>query len=168
MDWMGKWIFGFWRNVGYPSSLEAELWGMRDGFKLSLDLNLTGIEVETDTTIMKNLILGNSNNCHQLSNLIHECRYLLDPLGTLTISHTYHEGNKCLDLLANEGFNHKGLLIFSSIPNCISFQVFEDTGEDSDLDAEKKSGDPTGKVVKVIDSLINLIIFFCCNDLNNS
>ncbi|CAL5325064.1 unnamed protein product [Camellia sinensis] len=106
-DWTGKWISDFCRNIGHSSSIEAELWAMRDGLKLALDLNLTGIEVETDATIMQNIILGNFNHCHQLSNLIHDCRYLLDRLGTSTISHTYWEGNKCADLLANEGSNHE-------------------------------------------------------------
>ncbi|CAL5426615.1 unnamed protein product [Camellia sinensis] len=107
-DWMGKWIFGFCRNIGHSSSIETELWAMRDGLKLAFDLNLTEIEVEIDATIMQNLILGNFNHCHQLSNLIHDYRYLLDQFRTSTISHTYREGNKCADLLANEGFNHKG------------------------------------------------------------
>ncbi|KAG5545975.1 hypothetical protein RHGRI_018218 [Rhododendron griersonianum] len=43
----GEWV-GFQRKIGSNSVLGAELWALRDGLKLALDLSLLDIEVEMD------------------------------------------------------------------------------------------------------------------------
>lgn len=42
-DCNGVWVKGFTRNLGFTSSVSAELWALRDGFKLALDMGISDL-----------------------------------------------------------------------------------------------------------------------------
>ena len=52
----------------------------------------------------------------------------MDQLGTVTMSHTYREGNVCADRLANDCCNwtEANFVILINQPQCISIELFAD------------------------------------------
>ncbi|KAK9995368.1 hypothetical protein SO802_020054 [Lithocarpus litseifolius] len=51
-DAHGGWIKGFTRNIGVVTSVEAELWALRDGLALCLSLNILAVEIETNARVV--------------------------------------------------------------------------------------------------------------------
>lgn len=58
-DHHGKWIKGFRRAIGWANSLHAELWAVRDGPSLCIQLNIPEIEIELDTKSVVDLLNSN-------------------------------------------------------------------------------------------------------------
>ena len=71
------WIASFTRNIGKATSVEAELWALRDGFFLCKTLNLEAIEIELDAKVVFDWVGGIlcSNSAHAA--LILDSRFLL-------------------------------------------------------------------------------------------
>ncbi|XP_028057644.1 uncharacterized protein LOC114261568 [Camellia sinensis] len=115
------------RNIGIASSLEAKFWALRDGLNLALDEGYRNIEVETDSLLVKQLIMDKENANHHLSNLIHDCKFLLKQLGVQMLNHIYREGNCYADILANQASPIvDSLHIFDFAPPCIANQLYDD------------------------------------------
>ncbi|KAL7224845.1 hypothetical protein ACSBR1_026179 [Camellia fascicularis] len=96
---------------------------MRDGLKLTLDNHFLNLEVETDAVLVKQLILGNNHTNHHLTNLMSDCRYLLEKLELVSLNFIFREANRYADILANQGaFLEDSLHVFvsSSQPHCIA------------------------------------------------
>lgn len=51
-DHNGVWISGFSRAIGIATSVEAELWALRDGLKICNPLNLLAVEIELDAKVV--------------------------------------------------------------------------------------------------------------------
>ena len=51
-DVHGGWVKGFTRNIGVATSVEAELWALRDGLALCLSLNIPAVEIEIDAKVV--------------------------------------------------------------------------------------------------------------------
>ena len=51
-DAHGGWVKGFTRNIGVATSVEAELWALRDGLDLCLSLNILAVEIEIDAKVV--------------------------------------------------------------------------------------------------------------------
>ncbi|KAI8550443.1 hypothetical protein RHMOL_Rhmol06G0107300 [Rhododendron molle] len=67
--------------------------------------------------------MGVDQSRHFLSNIVHDCRFLIRKLGEEKIYHIYREGNKCVDALAN--MTYDSVLDFWSLdiaPVCIISQ----------------------------------------------
>uniref|UniRef100_A0A2N9J135 Reverse transcriptase domain-containing protein n=1 Tax=Fagus sylvatica TaxID=28930 RepID=A0A2N9J135_FAGSY len=58
---VGDWISSFARNIGITGSAEAELWALRNGLTLCLQLRLPAVVVELDAQAIAN-ILSSSNS----------------------------------------------------------------------------------------------------------
>ncbi|CAL5428867.1 unnamed protein product [Camellia sinensis] len=97
----GNWVSGFCRFLDKTNSLTTELWTLRDGLKLALDMGLTPIEVESDALTLVHMVLNNCNDQHHLSNIVHDCKFLLDSLRLPTVKHIFREANQSVDALAN-------------------------------------------------------------------
>lgn len=55
----GQWLAGFMRNIGLTSSIAAELWGLRDGLSLALQLGIRKIEIELDAKALTLILKEN-------------------------------------------------------------------------------------------------------------
>ncbi|KAF5932403.1 hypothetical protein HYC85_028574 [Camellia sinensis] len=66
-------------------------------------MGLTPIEVEFDAFTLVHMVLTNCNDQHHLSNIVHDCKFLLDNLGSPTVKHIFREANQSADALANYG-----------------------------------------------------------------
>jgi ribonuclease HI len=99
----GDWIGGFSANLGTGEILIAELWSLYYGLKLALQLNCSKIQVESDSSLVVNLVKGQWEDTHPLHGLISDCKRLwLDNWGC-SINHIYRECNNAADGLARMG-----------------------------------------------------------------
>ena len=102
-DSNGLWIRGFAKAMVVSSSLAAELWAVREGLILCLELQTQAVEIELDAAAAINLLSGNSNTNGDLSGLVDDCRDLLKQLPHARMLHCYREANACADTLARMG-----------------------------------------------------------------
>ncbi|GFS42889.1 hypothetical protein Acr_00g0082330 [Actinidia rufa] len=79
----GEWIAGFHRDISKASSLEAEIWAIRDHLQLAANINLPLLHVEMDCTTAIQLLMGNKEKRHQLIAFIHDCGCLVRRLALL-------------------------------------------------------------------------------------
>ena len=102
-DSNGLWIRGFAKAMVVSSSLAAEMWAVREGLTLCLELQTQAVEIELDAAAAINLLSGNSNTNGDLSGLVDDCRDLLKQLPHARMLHCYREANACADALARMG-----------------------------------------------------------------
>ena len=84
-------------------SLAAELWGLRMGLVLCLDIQALAVEVKLDATTAISLVLSNSRTNGSLFGLVDDCRELLLQMPQVKVSHCFREANLCADALAKMG-----------------------------------------------------------------
>ena len=99
----GKWIKGYERSIGNTTSIAAELWALRDGIQLCLELNLPAVIIELDAMLVVNLLRSTNHNPNGNNNLVANCREGLARIPKVKIQHCYREANKCADALARRG-----------------------------------------------------------------
>ncbi|KAK6925897.1 Ribonuclease H domain [Dillenia turbinata] len=55
----GRWVYGFWINIGNASIEMAELWGVREGLRTAKEKRMTNIEVESNSSfLLRTLNMG--------------------------------------------------------------------------------------------------------------
>ncbi|KAK7848077.1 putative ribonuclease h protein [Quercus suber] len=99
----GQWVAGFAKKIDVSSSLAAELWGLREGLALCVDVHAQAVEVELDAAAAISLISCNSRSNGDFSGLVDDCRDLLLQLPQAKVVHCYREANFCADALAKLG-----------------------------------------------------------------
>lgn len=98
-------------------SVEAELWALRDGLILCINLNLLAVELELDANVMLGWVSGNFNSNLDHASLIMNYRTLINQIPQVKMKHCFHEANKCADFLARKGLSSShDLLHFNSLP----------------------------------------------------
>ena len=63
-------------DIGFSSSVEAELWALRDGLSLCLSLNILAMEVEIDVKVVSDWIINSNSSNLNISSLIVDCKTL--------------------------------------------------------------------------------------------
>lgn len=102
-DVHGGWVKGFTHNIGVATSVEAELWALRDGLALCLSLNILVVEIETDARVVFDWINNSNTSNLNLFLLIVDCKTLASRIPQVKMTHCYREANKCTDALARKG-----------------------------------------------------------------
>ena len=102
-DSRGQCIDGFAKAFAVTSSLAAELWALREGLLLCVDLQAQAVVVELDAIIAVSLISNNACTNGDFSILVDDCRDLLLQLPQVQILHCFREANFCADALARMG-----------------------------------------------------------------
>ncbi|KAE9461864.1 hypothetical protein C3L33_06207, partial [Rhododendron williamsianum] len=78
-DGHGGWVVGFQIKIkAASSSTMVECWALRGGPKLALERNLQGILVEIDSMALVLLLDEKGLDTHELSNILNDCRFLID------------------------------------------------------------------------------------------
>lgn len=98
-------MLGFSLYIGTTTSIVAELWAIRFGLQLAQNKGFNHLIVETDSQLAYNwLLTDNSNYPTLLTNLICDCRYLVQ-VGTQPhlLKNFYSEDNRVTDALAEKG-----------------------------------------------------------------
>ncbi|PRQ49757.1 putative ribonuclease H-like domain-containing protein [Rosa chinensis] len=126
-DDSGCWCGGFMVNIGTGEVLQAEAWGLYHGLHLALSLNITRLEVESDSSILISLIHSDNVGLHPLGTLIMNCRNLLKGFDFIQIKHVHRERNMVADLLAKNSTSHaKGVCIFHDPPALVTEDLLDD------------------------------------------
>ena len=57
------WVKDFARQIGHTTSFLAELWALRDGLTMCLDLSINALEIDLDAKVVADLMnnSGSSN-----------------------------------------------------------------------------------------------------------
>ncbi|KAK3219077.1 hypothetical protein Dsin_013047 [Dipteronia sinensis] len=99
-----EWINGFAMNIGVGNVLDAEFWGLFEGFSMAWKLGFRRVFVESDSISVVQLIAKNSNINHPLFSLIQSCKMLIVGSWDCTVNHVFREGNCVADGLARLGY----------------------------------------------------------------
>ena len=95
----GAWIRGYARALGNTNSIISELWALRDGLNLAMELGLNNLIIELDALSVVTLLNNDSENLLMEPSLT-DCRNLLKAIPNKRITHTYREANQCANALA--------------------------------------------------------------------
>ena len=98
----GQWLRGYARLLGCSNSCIAELWALRDGLLLAIEIGLNNIIIEMDALSIVLLMKNNTANL-LMKPLLTDCRNLLSKIPNKQIVHIYREANQCADTLATIG-----------------------------------------------------------------
>ncbi|OIS96550.1 hypothetical protein A4A49_51650 [Nicotiana attenuata] len=119
---------GWWDSLAQflMNCLSAELQALIKGLSLAAQLRLQPLQVEIDA---KEVITLLDNQNSRYSNLIMDCRYLLETLHDPVVTHAYREQNCVADNPAKLGSrmpHAAGLCIFAEPPFCVTKQLLEE------------------------------------------
>ncbi|OIT21852.1 hypothetical protein A4A49_65530, partial [Nicotiana attenuata] len=99
-DSKGKWKIGFFKKIQATSPIQTELQALRHALQLIIREHIFPVEVETNATEVIRVI---SEDYPTNNNLIYECMLLMEEasrLGTISLKHSFREGNMMAHLLA--------------------------------------------------------------------
>ncbi|GAU34538.1 hypothetical protein TSUD_219210 [Trifolium subterraneum] len=91
----------FARKIGSCDALHAEMWGMYIGIDLARRQGITHLQVESDSKVLVEMVTGNCNVNGNIPTLLKRIRDLINMNWDVQINHTWREGNKSADWLAN-------------------------------------------------------------------
>ena len=102
-DGNGSWIIEFARKIGTATSFLAELWALRDGLRLCLQIQAQAVCIELDAKAMVDAF--NLQSCTNTirSSIMEDCRHLVTQIPQVRVRHVYRETNRCADFLAQLG-----------------------------------------------------------------
>ncbi|KAL6144452.1 hypothetical protein ACLB2K_055145 [Fragaria x ananassa] len=115
----GDWISGFQINLGVGEILDAEAWGLFQGLKLAVSLNINNLIIESDSAILVQLMNNSEFGNHPLGSLLQGCSSLMNKMEmeSATLSHIFRECNSTTDALAKCSISHElGLVCVDSPP----------------------------------------------------
>ncbi|KAL0008631.1 hypothetical protein SO802_010133 [Lithocarpus litseifolius] len=89
--------------IGSSSVLLAELWALRDGIAMALNLNIDKLIINVDAFEVVNLLSKPSNSNRLTQPIVNDCRSMLQAFQEYRIQHCYMESNRAAHLLATIG-----------------------------------------------------------------
>ena len=90
------------RYIGVTTSINAEFWALRDGFRLASQMGITHLAVELDAKVIVDLVLSRKTPNSSYTSLLNDYRYLLNQFQPTKIRHVYREANRGADCLAKK------------------------------------------------------------------
>lgn len=84
------------------SSLMTESWALRDGLQLAMEENITKLDVEVDALALTQMLAQQRLDYHPTSNVIYDCRLLMEKFEKISIKNVHREANKCVDALTKD------------------------------------------------------------------
>jgi len=124
----GKLIKGFSCKIGACDTLHAKMWGLYLGLDMAWREGLSHLIVESDSKVLVDMV---SNNCKingVIPSLIRRIQELLRRDWHTQVIHTWREGNRCADWLANFSFSLDSwnLLVLETPPSELRRLLFDD------------------------------------------
>ena len=124
-NYAGDWVSGFARNIGITGSAKAELWALRDGLTLCLQLRLPAVVVELDAQAIVNILSSSNSYNGDLCPLVDDCRELLRQIPQTKVLHCFREANFCADAMAKLGSMLEQDFILFTTPPPLLFPLLE-------------------------------------------
>ena len=85
------------------TSVMTELWALRDGLTLAIQLGIRCLEVKLDAKVIVEMLNNADISNKKFSPLLLDCRSLIASLTQVRIAHVYREANRCAYCLAKKG-----------------------------------------------------------------
>lgn len=104
----GEVIFSFAKDIGTCSVVQAELWAIYFGLKVSWDRGFKSLHVESDSQVAINLLKKGCNPCHRSASLVRNIMSFTHFGGSYSWSHVLREANQAADALAKDGLSLEG------------------------------------------------------------
>ena len=123
-DHHGKWTKGFCRAIGWANSLYAELWVIRDGLSLSIQLQILEIEIELNAKSMVDLLNSNTTSLTDYAPLVDDYRNLMNQIPRWKLKHCFRETNAYADQLARIVVHLQQSFVILNTPLVESFSLF--------------------------------------------
>ncbi|KAJ0527599.1 putative ribonuclease H domain-containing protein [Helianthus annuus] len=99
----GEWVCGYVGNIGYNTSLAAEIWGIMMGLRFIRVMGLNNVVIETDSQAALLLITVHGvDESDPLSSMINSCKNDMAQLKCYMV-HVKRDKNRCADLMARLG-----------------------------------------------------------------
>ena len=115
----GDWISSFARNIGITGSAEAELWALRNGLTLCLQLRLPAVVVELDAQAIANILSSSNSYNGDLCPLVDDYREVLRQIPQTKMLHCFREANFYADAMAKLGsMLEQDFILFTTLLFC--------------------------------------------------
>lgn len=115
-DSSGQWCIGYSHNVGHCSALEAELWGILQGLRISIQKAFHKLHVERDSWDAMQL-LTSTDGGRGAWPIVRDCRTLMRCFSDIKVEHIFREANGAADFLAKQGFaQRQGVIEYQDCP----------------------------------------------------
>ena len=98
-----EWLWGFSLHLGVTNNTIAKLWGIREVLIRAWANGYHQVCLQTDSLPAYKRLTTNEDYPMEFSNLILDCRWLLNRDWEARIEHIWREANSCVDLLAKRG-----------------------------------------------------------------
>ncbi|ONI33799.1 hypothetical protein PRUPE_1G446500 [Prunus persica] len=99
-DSYGQWMRGFAVNLGVGQVLEAKLWGIYLGLKITWDIGCSAVVLEYDSATAVHLLNKNVEDFHPLATMLWGCQAYINKNWVCSIHHVYRECNMVANKLA--------------------------------------------------------------------
>ncbi|XP_059070432.1 uncharacterized protein LOC131860084 [Cryptomeria japonica] len=99
----GKLLYGIYGGLGFATNNEAELRALEVGLHLCVQMGISKVIIEGDSQIIINNIIKSNFQNWKLRKWLPRINNLLDTIGNFEINHSFKEGNRMADYLANLG-----------------------------------------------------------------
>jgi ribonuclease HI len=124
----GTWIKGFSRKIGACDALHAEMWGLYLGLDMAWREGISHLIVESDSKVLIDMVTNNCKINGTIPSLVQRIQEILRREWHTQVIHTWREGNRCADWLANFSLslNSWNLVALESPPNELQNLMFDD------------------------------------------
>lgn len=116
-------IFSFSSFYHNGTNMMAETRALRDGFKLCSDKGIQVNDIESDSKVMVDSILGLISTPWHVLYLIRECISLLS--SGMMVSHIYRQGNSIADRLASHAYSHRSDCIVEAASSLLQTSLLQ-------------------------------------------
>ncbi|WJX23886.1 hypothetical protein P8452_13068 [Trifolium repens] len=127
-DSNGKWIKGYSRKIGSCDALHAEMWGMYLGMDLAWRQGITHLHVESDSKVLVDMVTNRVKLDGRTPTLVLRIKHLLALSWQVILSHTWREGNRSADWLANFSYSLDSfdIHVLETPPRELQSMLFDD------------------------------------------
>ncbi|XP_020206711.1 uncharacterized protein LOC109791774 [Cajanus cajan] len=123
----GKWLWGFKGDIGMDTSLKAELLAILHDLQLCWTRRYLSILLVSDSKMALELVKQPIQYSHGYAGVLCHIKELMAKPWTLSLIHSWREGNMCANMLAKMGPNSRiALLELEEPPTGLEAQLFAD------------------------------------------
>nr|POE62303.1 putative ribonuclease h protein [Quercus suber] len=116
----GTWIKAFTRKIGIATSFVAELWALRDGLNMCLNMQISALEIDLDAKVVADLMGNVETLKNDNASIVADNILLISQFPQVKVSHCYRKANRCADALARLGCSQVlDFMYLNSPPPCI-------------------------------------------------
>lgn len=123
-DKNGSFLQAIYEKIEDTTNNEAEIRALEAGLEMCVEKGLTKVTIEGDSQIIINGVTKRKFQSWKLNKWLPRISVLMDKIGDFEFRHSYREGNKVADILANMGVTiDKGKIFMDSLSGDIEDMV---------------------------------------------